>query len=368
VGDSLSNSISDLLVGYVPYNNSFDLPGDRRRFVYYASKRGIKFEIADPQKKYDLVILSARADISVWSQYPEAKLVYDLIDSYLAIPRTNLKGLLRGLFKFLSRQSRYLQLDHWKAIGVMCRRADAVVCSTEEQRADILKYCPNVHIILDAQTAVTRTFKSEYKAGRPFRLVWEGLPQTLGSLKLIRSVLDILHDRYSVELHIVTDKEYYRYLGQYGKISTLKAIRRIFPKAILHEWNEVNCSNIICSCDLAIIPLPLEDPFSAGKPENKLLLFWRMGMPVVTSASPAYVRTMQAAGMKAYAKDEADWLNKMESLISNQEERRQAGIIGKKYADREFSEETLLSKWDEVFFTLGFNFNTMHNNANEYIL
>ena len=53
-------------IGYVPYSNALDRPGDRRRFAYYASKRGIQFKIADPAKEYDLVILSARADISVW--------------------------------------------------------------------------------------------------------------------------------------------------------------------------------------------------------------------------------------------------------------------------------------------------------------
>ena len=354
---SISPPLFNLRVGYVPCSATLELPGDKRRFVYYAQKRGIRFEIADPAKKYDLVILTARADISVWRQYTEAKIVYDLVDSYLAIPRADLKGRLRGLFKFLSRQSRYLQFDYWKAIGSMCERADAVVCSTEEQCSDILKFCPNVHIILDAQTAVTRKAKSDYKAGRQFRLVWEGLPQTLGSLELIRPVLDRLNDIYSVELNIVTDSEYYRYMGRYCKTSTLKEVRRVFPNVHFHEWNEAECANIICSCDLAIIPLSLEDPFSAGKPENKLLLFWRMGMPVVTSASPAYVRTMQAAGMNLYANDASEWFNSLSSLITNEQMRRELGTKGKNYADREFSESSLLFKWDAVFENLGFSFN-----------
>lgn len=354
-------------IGYVPYSNALDRPGDRRRFAYYASKRGIRFEIADPAKEYDLVILSARADISVWSRYPKAKLVYDLIDSYLAIPRTDLKGRLRGLFKFLSRQSRYLQLDHWKAIGSMCTRADAVVCSTEEQRHDILKFCPNVHIILDVHMGVTRTIKTDYSAGRPFRLVWEGLPQTLGSLELIRSVLDQLRGRYPIEMHVVTDRNYFRYMGQYGKADTLTAAQRILPDVHFHEWKEEDCADIICSCDLAVIPLDMTDPFAAGKPENKLLLFWRMGMPVVTSASPAYVRAMQAAGMDLVAKDETDWLVKTERLLSDEVARREAGTLGKAYVDHEFSEASLLTRWDAVFASLGFVFGTQDPTFDESI-
>jgi hypothetical protein len=359
-------NLTQIRIGYVPYSNSLDKPGDRRRFAYYASKRGIRFEIADPAKEYDLVILSALADISVWSRYPKAKLVYDLIDSYLAIPQTDLKGRLRGLFKFLSRQSRYLQFDHWKAIGDMCSRSNAVVCSTQEQQRDILKFCSNVHIILDAHMGVARTVKADYRAERPFRLVWEGLPQTLGLLESIRPVLERLRGRYPIEMHVVTDRKYFRYMGQYGKADTLKTAQRIFPDVFFHEWKEATCADVICACDLAVIPLALSDPFVAGKPENKLLLFWRMGMPVVTSASPAYERAMQAAGMDLAAKDESDWLVKIERLLSDETARREAGTLGKAYVGQEFSEENLLARWDAVFASLGFDFGTQNSTAGEF--
>lgn len=347
-----SDDLRHARIGYVPYSNALDRPGDRRRFPYYASKRGIRFEMADPAKEYDLVILSARADISVWSRYPNAKLVYDLIDSYLAIPRTDLKGQLRGLFKFLSRQSRYLQLDHWKAIEGMCARADAVVCSTEEQRQAILKFCPNVHIILDAHMGVARTIKTDYRTNQPFRLVWEGLPHTLDALRQIRPALEQLRAQHQVEIHIVTDSEYYRYLGRYGKTRALQVAENILPDVRFHEWKEADCADIICSCDLAVIPLALHDPFAAGKPENKLLLFWRMGMPVVTSASPAYVRAMHAAGMDYTVKYEADWLTTIERLMSDESARRKAGMLGKAYTEQKFSELSLLARWDAVFLSL----------------
>ena len=348
--------VNNLRIGYVPYSPTFNKPGDRRRFVYYANMRGIHFEIADPSKEYDLVVLSARADITVWSKYPKGKLVYDLIDSYLAIPRTDLKGQLRGLFKFLSRQNRYLQLDHWKAIGNMCRRADAVVCSTEEQKLDISKFSNNVHRILDAHMTVTHKVKTQYSAGLTFRVVWEGLPQTIGSLEQLRPVLNRLRKKYAIELHVVTDREYFRYMGQYGKSDTLQTLRKILPDIIFHEWNEADCADIICSCDLAVIPLDLKDPFSAGKPENKVLLFWRMAVPVVTSASPAYRRAMQSAGMDLTANDESTWVAVIERLINDESARQLAGVSGKAYTDSEFSKESFLLRWDAVFASLGFNF------------
>jgi hypothetical protein len=79
-------------------------------------------------------------------------------------------------------------------------------------------------------------------------------------------------------------------------------------------------------------------------------------MPVVTSASPAYVRAMQAAGMNLTAKDETDWLKMLERLLTDEVARSDAGTLGKMYTDREFSEARLLAKWDAVFASLGFAF------------
>lgn len=354
---SLSSKDYTLLkVGYVPISASLVSPGDRRRFVYYARKRGIEFEIADPGKNYDVVVLSSRADVSVWSRYSGGKVVYDLIDSYLAIPRSSIKGRLRGLFKFLSRQSRYPQLDHWRATGGMCSRADAVICSTSEQRRDIETYCANVHIILDAHMGVMRDTKRDYSVQTPFKLVWEGLPQNLCSLAALRPVLEQLRERHAVEVHVVTDAEFFRYLGRYGKADSRAELQAILPGAQLHVWDEADCARIICGCDLAVIPLPLDDPFASGKPENKLLLFWRMGMPVVTSPTPAYSRAMNSAGVDLMANDTAGWVSQIETLIQNPDARQRAGNAGRNYAECEFSEASLLARWDAVFESIGISF------------
>jgi len=346
--------LKNLRIGYVPISTSLNSPGDKRRFVYYANKRNLSFEIADPSEKYDVVVLTQNADLSIWSQYDNggAKIVYDLIDSYLAVPKYSFKGWLRGLAKYFSGQSQRLKFNHWKTIGEMCSRADAVVCSTQEQYADISEFCQNPHIILDFHKGVARTFKSNFCANRPFRVVWEGLPQNIGSLKLLRNVLDQLSVLYPLEVHIVTDPSYNRYLGKYGRTKTLQTAKRIFSDIHFHEWKESDCADVICSCDLAVIPLNLNDSFAAGKPENKLLLLWRMAMPVVTSASPAYVRAMNAAGMNYAAKDESDWLAMLTKLICNPDAREQAGVTGKAYVHNKFSEEILLARWDAMFDSL----------------
>lgn len=353
----MTSSLHRLRVGYVPISSTLNAPGDRRRFVHYAQKRNLQFEIADPRKDYDLVVLTALADISIWSRYHKGKIVYDLVDSYLAIPKTNIKGVFRGLAKFLTRQSRYPQLSHWKAVQGMCERADAVICSTEEQKSVILNYSSNVHIVLDSHSMAVRSSKTDYTTANPIRLVWEGQPQTLGSLKLIHPVLIELGKKYPLEVHLVTDAESHRYLGRFGRAKTLALAQRALPDIRLqfHTWEENTLSSVITACDLAVIPLHLDDAFAAGKPENKLLLLWRMGMPVVVSATPAYGRAMSGAGLNLLCQDNAQWLANLELLITTEKLRIDAGFRGRAYAEQKHGEENLLIHWDMVFTSLGYS-------------
>lgn len=344
-------------IGYVPYTATLERPGDRRRFVAYAHARNLPFELARPEERYDLVVLSEVADISVWCDYPHGKVVYDLIDSYLAIPRSNVKQWLRGAVWYALGRHRRLRLDHWAAIQDMCRRADAVVCTTEEQREDIRHYCPNVHIVLDVHSSVIHQVKEDYRCGEPFNLVWEGLPSNITQLKQIRDVLRDINKRRPLVLNIVTDPDQPRLLGRFGRVQSLDLAHEVFDSVRLHPWDEATCSEIIRNCDLAVIPIDLSDPFVTGKPENKLLLLWRMGMPVVTSATPAYQRAMRDAGLEGLAcRDQREWLIALERIIGGESLRREAGMRGRELAETRFGREVMLAQWDAVFASFGFDF------------
>ena len=83
-----------------------------------------------------MIYVTHGADLSVWINYQKgsAKIVYELIDSYFAIPAYSVKNLLRGLAKYVTGQHKYLLFNQTKTYESMCKRADAVVCSTTEQQ------------------------------------------------------------------------------------------------------------------------------------------------------------------------------------------------------------------------------------------
>ena len=349
--------LKDLKIGYDPLSENFDHPGDLRRFCYFAEKRNIKFEHAKPSEVYDLVVLTQNADISIWSEYQKGncKIIYDFVDSYLNVPRWNLKGLLRGSTKYIAGQSSYLRLHHWKALQAMCQRADGVVCSTEEQKISIYPFCRNVHVILDFHFSLMSLTKVEYSAGEIFNLVWEGMPGNLKFVFEISEVLQALSSKYKIAFHVVTDLSYGKYMGKYCIKSTLPLAKKIFKNSYVHEWNGETLASTVSSFDLAIIPIPLNKPFgqdsslAIGKPANKLLLLWRMGMPTVVSATNAYKRAMNKCGLDMACRTQDEWFVTLDKYMSDESARLKAGKKGKAFVEENYSEEIILSKWDDLF-------------------
>lgn len=341
-------------IGYVPYRADCQAPGDRRRFAGWARKRGVAFEVADPGRRYDLVVVSNAADITLWARQPRngTRIVYDLIDSYLSLPRTSLKALLRGPAKSLTREFRYPTLSYWAALAAMCRRADVVVCTTPEQQRDALAYCEQSPVILDLQGDDVRASKHEYAPHTPFALVWEGLPVNLTTLAAIAPVVRRLARRQPVRLNVVTDPEFFVYMRRFGLRSSLAIARRHFDDVVLHPWSADTLSRVATESDLAVIPIPAGDALAMGKPANKLLLFWRMGVPAVTSATPAYVRAMQAAGIPLTCATESEWETTLARCMSDEALRRDAAVRGRAWANSEHGDDAILAQWDHVVASL----------------
>jgi len=339
-----------LTVGYAPNATSLAPPGDRRRFCFFAKHRSIAFELADPTRDYDVVYLSPRADISVWSHYEgSAKVVYELVDSYLAINRRDPKAALRGLAKFAVRETKRPMISYRAGIERMARRADAVVCTTEEQKADLSEFCENVHVILDDHSEIEGTPKSSYDIGDSLNLVWEGMSQNLSGFSAIAPVLRRVSMRTPVQLHLITDLSVPRYMGRFMTRPTEDVVRDFGIPTHLYEWSADRFAELVTACDLAVIPIDLNDPFAAGKPENKLLIFWRLAMPTLTSATPAYERAMADAGMSMTCRSAVDWETTIDRFLEDHDGRAEAARRGRRYALEEHSQERLLARWDRLF-------------------
>ncbi|MEZ5003132.1 MAG: hypothetical protein R2730_08835 [Chitinophagales bacterium] len=342
----------DYKVGYVPLTPFMKGPGDRRRFVNYANNRNVSFELADPNKFYDIVYLTYNCVLSDWIKYKQkygdkTKIIFELVDSYFAEDVTY-KSRLRGIANYILRRTKKLYLDHRKALIELVSVADAIVCSTLEQKTYILNYNDNVHVSLDIFEDDISTTKEEYAASKKLKLVWEGQPYTIGNILSLKSVLNELKDK--IELHIVTDKYYYKYYKKYFRKETSNILKELKCDYFLHEWKINTFSKKICDADLAIIPINMEDNLAKGKPENKLILFWKMGIPTITSATPAYERVMRRSDLNMACSDINDWKFKLNDYINlSSIERKAIAEKASAYAYEVYSREQIYEDWDKLF-------------------
>jgi hypothetical protein len=345
-------------VAYVPYAPDLSGPADRRRFCRFARLAGISFEVWRPTEHYDVVVVSTLGDLPYWSSTPKGrpKIVFDLPDSYLEIPPYEPRALVRGIGKWALRQHSALELSYQRSLERMCARAEIVLCSTPEQREKILHHNPNVFPILDFQSEAVLRRKTRYSLGRPLRLMWEGLGGSVPTLRAAAHFLRLLPRRRDFELHLVTDPTYRPLNGPVPSVSTLRQAQRLLPGVTLrlHRWSPATLADVASYSDIGIIPMHLDRPLFRAKAENKLLLLWRLGLPVITSAIPAYQRAMSGAGLDLTAETDTDWHRHLDELLSSEHRRRQAAYRGRIHAEAEYGEDVLFQKWQHAWATLGF--------------
>jgi hypothetical protein len=183
--------------------------------------------------------------------------------------------------------------------------------------------------------------------------VWEGQSTTLANLQVIREVLNEFRER--IELHVVTDPMIHRWFGRFYAHSAQDALRGIQCPVRFHLWERASFSIHITSADVALIPIDTSNAMARGKPENKLILLWQLGMPVLVSATPAYQRAMSAAGVDMVCAHASDWREQLERLIrTSSSELEQIGRNCKAFAERVYSRDEFLKRFDAVLEAAGF--------------
>ena len=305
-------------IGYVPYSPGLTNPSDRRRFPHYAALRGIQYElVSGVSDDLDVVILSSKADIVGWSSLKRGKtrIIYELIDSHLSLPRNKLWWNVLGAAKAITREIRRPVLNYRVAIERMCERADAIVCSCPEQVHELASLNPRVYDILDFNEEAGGAAKQDYEICGSGLLVWEGLAYSVKHLRTLTQVLPRVGT--DVRLRVVTDSSIPLLGAHYFNRNTATLLKKLFSNLDLQTWERGSMPALVTGSDIAVIPIDLSDPVASAKPENKLMLLWRLGMPVITSATPAYRRCMEAAGLDLVCESVDDWVSAIDGLLAS---------------------------------------------------
>lgn len=347
----------DTRIGYGGYSQDFSVPGDRRRFAAYARMKGIPIEYAELGGDYDLAYVTYSSDLPGWidrkrREGDRFKLVFELIDAYFT-ETSIVRRLLKGTGRFALGTDSRLSPDLRHTLIVACEVADAVVCSTEEQRETIRNYNPNVFLSFDHFGDDLGPPKQNHARSGKLKIVWEGQSTTLPNLQVIREPLNDLKDR--IELHVVTDPVIYRYFGRFSPFPAMDALDGIECDKHFHRWSRADFSGHITGCDLAVIPIERSNALWWAKPENKLILLWQLGMPVLTTATPVYQRVMEAAGADMSCASGIEWGERLQRIInSNASELSEIGRQCRQYANAAYSKDEFMKRFDVIFSSIGF--------------
>jgi len=327
----------------------------------YFDQYQIPYETADFGKHYDAVYVSIAADLNKWCEYKAAhtsankspRVVFDLSDSYLSADP--LSDRIRSVYHYLTGRTRKLSLSYRQSVKRMIRASDVLLCGSHEQRTALLPLHPNVMIMRDYYGYALRSRKASYGlAGEnELHVLWEGLSHgNIGSFRLLREILERLPDR-DVHVHIVTDSTYCRFGSKHLCQPTYAVLEKVFAGSgitfHMYDWNSTTFSSIAAACDLALIPIP-DDPIKRNKPENKLLLLWSIGLPVITSSTPSYARVMKAVGAEELTCDTpAEWRQAILDLASSEKRRAAHMRAASAYVAEHCADEVLFTAWEAVF-------------------
>jgi hypothetical protein len=75
---------------------------------------------------------------------------------------------------------------------------------------------------------------------------------------------------------------------------------------------------------------------------------WRLGLPCLTSPSPAYIRVASQAGVNAVCDTPKVWLENFNNLLSNPSFALEEIHRAQNYLHEHHNRENLLNKWDQA--------------------
>ena len=157
----------------------------------------------------------------------------------------------------------------------------------------------------------------------------------------------------NLHFNFVTDEIYYKLLNKYFESDTLRLLQKNFheiPNRIsVIPWSSHNLVTYAKKSAVAMIPINLSVPMQRLKPENRLLIMWRLGLPCLTSASPAYSRVAAKAGVSAVCETSQEWSTNFSRILGDPEFAKDEIVKGQDYLRENHNRTVLLQKWDSVF-------------------
>ncbi|MDA3778777.1 MAG: glycosyltransferase family 4 protein [Bacteroidales bacterium] len=201
----------------------------------------------------------------------------------------------------------------------MLKYAKSVTVTTPYLAEYVKNFNQNVHIITGPIDSSLYT-PSKKDHGNKIVIGWIGSPVTTKYVEDISEVFIKLQKKYSnIEFHLIGAKKF--------------DLENVNIKFL--DWSEETETELLSDFDIGIMPLT-DDKWSKGKGGLKILQYFAMSIPVVCSPIGINNQLIMQGKNGFGAKSTEDWIVSLETLINNEDLRKEMGMNGRKQLEENY--------------------------------
>jgi glycosyltransferase involved in cell wall biosynthesis len=237
------------------------------------------------------------------------KMVYDIDDLVFLNPPSSANPLIH----YLRSPKNHISL---------IKSADHVITCTPYLDQFVRQYNHRTTDISSTVNTDLYKAKNDYSVTNKFIIGWSGSHSTLKYLHLLDNVFLEIAKRHSIKLLVM------------GVVDDSFTLDGIEVEAI--PWNESYEVEVISRFDIGVYPLPDEE-WVLGKSGLKAIQYMAMGIPTIATALGANFRVIENGVSGFLVKDQQDWIDTLDRLLSDASLRKCVGTEGRKRVEELFS-------------------------------
>lgn len=342
---------------YDSYSADLTQIADRRRIGLWIKRHDFEI-VTDDGKTQNVQIITPFTDPFLFEKLsPGTLTVLDIVDGYLVEETPFLKDYLRYILRSSKRKAFQRPKRFSNSLKEVCSKVDLIVVASNEQANIARQYNPNVQVIRDSHDELGSPIEIKtFNKNQGFNLFWEGLGFTLFHFQEAANDLGKFLLETNSILNLVTNESFSRYAGKFGKIESRALIQRIFGPAAqnvrIYPWSQEKVREVANECDFGVIPILEKDEFARLKPENKLLIYWRLGLQTLFSDTPSYSRLADEVGVPEYSVISGNWGDKLKEISKAPNYLNPNMSNVHEYLLRFHSDEVILDQWKKALNSL----------------
>lgn len=319
---------------------------DRRLLAPWARDRGIQL-VDSWEDSAELVFVNPKSPVNGYLKRNfRTPMVYVLRDAYF-LSEGILIDRLRSLSKCLIYRDSFSFAPYPEVLRKQLLRCEAVICACPEQEDQLQRYGISSSPILDVHNEYGEVSDPVWNTRDSISVLWEGGPSSIKSLKELTEPLNNLKNTLGAQviLNVITSERSPFILDSGPKYSTefrVMGLRRESGVEIrLIPWTLENVREVASFSHFAVVPVDTGNQMNRLKAENRVLIAWRLGLPVLASPVDAHVRVAKSSGADIVCSNSQQWRTKMLELVTSRSAWERNVRLGQSYV-RSFAHSAIV--------------------------